>query len=56
MQIRTQSTMTTENLLINDRSYGQAVEAIRECFPQFYIVTAFAFVVKSWQRERSKEN
>lgn len=32
--------MTAEDLLVHDRGNGQTVEAVRERFPEFYIVTA----------------
>lgn len=39
--------MAAENLLINDSSYWQAIEAVRECLPQLDIVSAFALVVET---------
>ena len=41
--------MTTEDLLIDYSSDGQAVETIREGFPQFDIVATFALVVESYR-------
>jgi len=39
--------MAAKDLLIDDGGEGQTVEAIRERFPQFDIVSAFALVVES---------
>jgi hypothetical protein len=36
-----------QNLLVNDSSNGQAVEAISESFPQFYVISSLALVIKS---------
>lgn len=45
--------MATENLLVNDCSYGQAVEAVREGLPQLDIVATLALIVKSWRVEEA---
>ena len=39
--------MTTEDLLINDGSHREAVEAIIECLPQTNVVTTLTLIVKS---------
>lgn len=36
------TSMTTEYFLINDGSYGQAIEAICKCLPQLYVVPPLA--------------
>ena len=46
IEIRAQSTMHCEDLLINDCCNGQAVETIGEGLPQLDVVSPFAFVVK----------
>jgi hypothetical protein len=47
IQFRAEATMHTEDLLLNDSSYRQAVEAICECLPQLYIVPPFACSIDS---------
>ena len=47
MQIWTETSMATEDFLVNDCGYGQTIEAVGEGFPQFDIVTAFDFVVEA---------
>lgn len=47
VEIRTQSTVHGEDLLVNDGCDGQAVEAIREGLPQLDVVPPFALVIKS---------
>ena len=44
--------VTTENLLVNDCGYRQAVEAICESLPQFNIVATFTFIIKSYKGEK----
>ena len=39
--------MHTKNFLVNDGSDGQAVEAVRESFPQLDIVSSFTLITKS---------
>lgn len=46
--------VTTENLLVNDSSNGQAVEAICECLPQFDIVSTLTLIIKSYRDERGE--
>merc|ERR1719397_734630 len=46
LQVWTQASMTTENLFINDGSYGQTIKAICESFPQLYTVPPLAFIIK----------
>ncbi len=43
----TKATMHAENLLVDDGSNGQAVETIREGFPQFDIIAPLAFIIKA---------
>jgi hypothetical protein len=37
----------SEDLLVNDGSNGQAVEAVRKCLPQFDVVSTLAFIVEA---------
>lgn len=39
--------MDAKNLLVNDGGDRQTVKTVREGFPQFDVVSALAFVVKS---------
>jgi len=39
--------MHGKNLLIDDRGNGQIVKAISESFPQFDVVSAFAFIIEA---------
>lgn len=41
--------MTAEDLFVDYGGNGEAVEAISECFPQLHIVTALAFIIKSYR-------
>ena len=41
LKIGAKTTMHSENLLIDDGSNGQAVEAIRKCLPEFDVVASF---------------
>lgn len=43
--------MAAEDLLVDNRSDGQAVEAIGEGLPQLDIVTALAFIIKSCRQK-----
>lgn len=59
MQVGAQAAVAAENLLVDDRSYGQAVETVREGLPQLDIVATLALIVKSCRRkitENSLEN
>ena len=47
VQIRTQTTVHSENLLINDGRNRQAIEAIGEGFPELDIVPPLTLVIKS---------
>lgn len=47
VQIRTQATVHGEDLLINDGSDWQAVEAVRERLPQLDVVPTLALVVET---------
>jgi hypothetical protein len=47
IEIRTQTSVHGENLLIDDGSNRKAVEAVRKCLPQFDVVPSFAFIVKA---------
>jgi hypothetical protein len=42
-QFRTQTTMHTQNLLINNCCNRQTVEAVCKCFPEFYVVASFTY-------------
>lgn len=42
--------MHTEDLLIDDRSDRQAIEAICEGLPQFYVVPTFTYVISVHQK------
>jgi len=46
VKVRTQTTMHREDLLINNGSDWQAVEAIRKSFPQLDVVSALTLVIK----------
>lgn len=39
--------MHCEYLFVNDCCDGEAVEAICECFPQFDVIPALAFIIES---------
>lgn len=45
-QIWTQATVAAEDLLIHDGGHRQAVEAVRESFPQLDGVATFTFVIE----------
>lgn len=47
IQVGAQTTVHGEDLLVDDCSNGQAIEAIRECFPQLDIVSPLALVVEA---------
>ena len=42
LQVWTQSPVTTEDLLVNNRGDGETVETVGECLPQLDIVPSFA--------------
>jgi hypothetical protein len=42
MQVRTESAVTTKDLLVDDGRHWQTVEAVGECFPQLDVVPPFA--------------
>ena len=46
IEIRAQSTMHCEDLLVNDCCDGQAVKAISEGLPELDVVSSFAFIVE----------
>lgn len=56
MQVGAQAAVAAENLLVDDRSYGQAVETVREGLPQLDIVATLALIVKSCRRSAQTEN
>ena len=39
LQVRTKAAVTAEDFLVHDGGHGQTVEAVREGFPELYIVT-----------------
>lgn len=39
--------MTAEYFFVYDSGYGQTVEAVGERFPQFDVVSSFAFVIEA---------
>lgn len=47
VQVWTQTTVHCEDLLVDDRSNGQAVEAISESLPQLDVVPSLALIVES---------
>lgn len=47
VEIRTQTAMHREDLLVDDGSDGQAVEAIGERLPQLDIVSSLALIVET---------
>ena len=42
LEIGAQTTMATENLFVNNCSHWQTIEAVRESFPQFDVISPFA--------------
>ena len=46
-QVRTESSVAAEDLLLNDGGDGQAVEAVGEDLPELDAVAAFALVVEA---------
>lgn len=47
VEIRAEAAVHGENLLINDGSNGQAVEAVRESLPELDVVATLALVVEA---------
>ena len=47
IQVRAQTTMHCEDLLINNCCNGQAVEAVCESLPKFDVVSPFALIVET---------
>lgn len=47
IQIRAETSVHGEDLLVDNGGNGQAVEAVCECFPQLDVVSTLAFVVES---------
>ena len=47
LQLRGEAAMHAEDLLVDDRGNGQAVEAISERLPQFDVVTSLALIIKA---------
>jgi len=47
VEIGAQTTVHGEDLLINDGSNGQAVEAVCECLPQLDVVSPLALIVET---------
>lgn len=43
--------MAAEDLLVDNRGDGQAVEAIGESLPQLHVIAALAFVVESCRQK-----
>ena len=41
LEVRTQAPMTTEDLLVHDGGHWEAVEAVREGFPQLDVISSF---------------
>ena len=41
LKVRTESPVTTEDLLVNDSSNWEAVETVREGFPQLNVISPF---------------
>jgi len=39
--------MHREDFFVNDGCDGQAIEAVRESFPQFDVIPAFTFVIEA---------
>ena len=46
VQVRAQTSVHCEDLLIDDRSNWQAVEAVSECLPKLDVVPSLALVVE----------
>jgi hypothetical protein len=47
VEIRAQTTVHREDLLVDDCGDRQAVEAVRKCLPQLDVVAPLAFVVEA---------
>ena len=47
VQVGAQATMHGEDLLVNDGSNRQTVEAVSECLPQLDVVSPLALVVET---------
>lgn len=47
VEVRGQSSMHSEDLLVNDGCDWKTVETIRESFPQLYVVSSFTLVVEA---------
>jgi hypothetical protein len=47
VKIWAEATVHGENLLVNDGSNRQAIEAVRECLPELDVVSTLALVVKA---------
>jgi hypothetical protein len=47
LEVRRQTTVAAENLLVNEGGNWQAVEAIRKCLPKLDVVSTLAFVIKA---------
>jgi hypothetical protein len=47
VEIRAQTAVHGEDLLVDDSSDGQAVEAVRKCLPKLDVVAALAFVIEA---------
>lgn len=47
VQVRAETAVHGEDLLVNDGCDGQAVEAVRKCLPQLDVVSALALIVET---------
>lgn len=47
--------MTAEDLFIDDSRYRQTIEAVSECFPQFYVIPSFT-CYREERRRGANEN
>ena len=52
VQVRAETAVHGEDLLVDDRGNGQAVEAVRERLPQLDVVSALACSVQDRQNPR----
>lgn len=51
LKVGREAAVAAEYLLVNYRGDGEAVKAIRERFPELYVVSAFALIVETcWDK------
>lgn len=47
LEVWREAAVAAKYLLVNDCGYRQAVEAVCECLPQLYVVSAFALIIET---------